>query len=395
MNTQHSTDTILAHEGRSHSQLGVPVNPPVYRQSTLLFESIEALKVASGTPNAYGRGGSPTTRSLERTLARLEGAHRALLTPSGLSAITTSLLAVLNPGDHLLMTDSVYDPTRSFCAGTLARLGIETTYYDPAIGADIAALMRPNTRAVFVESPGSLTFEVQDIPAISQIAHRHDAIVMMDNTWATPLHFRSFEHGVDVSIHAATKYISGHSDVMMGAILTTEALYPKINHLYRQLGMTVSGDDAYLALRGLRTLSVRLERHQRNAHAVTEWLAKQPEVAEILYPARPGSPGHALWRRDFTGACGLFGVVLHPQSDESIRSMLDGMTCFGMGYSWGGFESLILRSSPSSYRTATTWPWKGPLLRIHAGLENPDDMIADLEAGFERLRVATLTQMKA
>lgn len=213
---------------------------------------------------------------------------------------------------------------------------------------------------MFVESPGSLTFEVQDIPAISQIAHRHDAIVMMDNTWATPLHFRSFEHGVDVSIHAATKYISGHSDVMMGAILTTEALYPKINHLYRQLGMTVSGDDAYLALRGLRTLSVRLERHQRNAHAVTEWLAKQPEVAEILYPARPGSPGHALWRRDFTGACGLFGVVLHPQSDESIRSMLDGMTCFGMGYSWGGFESLILRSSPSSYRTATTWPWKGP-----------------------------------
>ncbi|KVD76241.1 cystathionine beta-lyase [Burkholderia sp. ABCPW 14] len=395
MNATHSTDTVLAHEGRTHSQLGAPVNPPVYRQSTLLFDSVEALKHASGTPSAYGRGGSPTTRALETALARLEGAHRAMLTPSGLSAITTSLLATLGPGGHLLMTDSVYDPTRAFCAETLARLGIETTYFDPSIGADIAALMRPNTRAVFVESPGSLTFEVQDIPAISRIAHRHDAIVLMDNTWATPLYFRSFEHGVDVSIHAATKYISGHSDVLMGAILTTDALYPKINRFYRQLGMTVSGDDAYLALRGLRTLSVRLERHQRNAHALTEWLARQPEVAEILYPARPGSPGHALWRRDFTGASGLFGVVLHPQSDEALRAMLDGMTCFGMGYSWGGFESLILRSNPASCRTATQWKREGPLLRIHAGLEHPDDMIADLEAGFSRLRAAAPTQIEA
>lgn len=395
MNTTYSTDTVLVHEGRVHNQLGAPVNPPVYRQSTLLFNSLEALKTASGTPNAYGRGGSPTTRALENALARLEGAHRAMLTPSGLSAITTSLLAVLGPGDHLLMTDSVYDPTRAFCAETLARLGIETTYYNPSIGSDIAALMRPNTRAVFVESPGSLTFEVQDIPAISRIAHRHGAIVLMDNTWATPLHFRSFEHGVDVSIHAATKYISGHSDVLMGVILTTEALFPKINRFYRQFGMTVSGDDAYLALRGLRTLSLRLERHQRNAQALTEWLAQQPEVAQILYPARPDSPGHALWKRDFTGASGLFGVVLNPQSDEAMRAMLDGMTCFGMGYSWGGFESLILRSNPASSRTATQWPWAGPLLRIHAGLEHPDDMIADLEAAFSRLRAAALTPMEA
>ncbi|AOJ80080.1 cystathionine beta-lyase [Burkholderia savannae] len=395
MNATHSTETVLAHEGRQHSQLGAPVNPPVYRQSTLLFESVEALQNARGTPDVYGRGGSPTTRALEAALARLEGAHRTLLTPSGLSAITTALLAVLGPGDHLLMTDSVYDPTRAFCAETLARLGIETTYFDPSIGADIAALMRPNTRAVFVESPGSLTFEVQDIPAISRIAHSRDAIVLMDNTWATPLYFRSFEHGVDVSIHAATKYISGHSDVLMGAILTTDALYPKIDRFYRQLGLSVSGDDAYLALRGLRTLSVRLERHQRNAHALTEWLAKQPEVAEILYPARPGSPGHALWRRDFTGASGLFGVVLHPQSDEALRAMLDGMTCFGMGFSWGGFESLILRSNPACHRTATQWKREGPLLRIHAGLEHPDDMIADLEAGFSRLRAAAPTSLEA
>ncbi|MFX1765806.1 cystathionine beta-lyase [Paraburkholderia sp. A1RI-2L] len=395
MNAMHSTDTVLAHEGRKHDQLGAPVNPPVYRQSTLLFENLEALRTASGTPNAYGRGGSPTTRALENALARLEGAQHAMLTPSGLSAITTTLLAVLNPGDHLLMTDSVYDPTRTFCNETIMRLGIETTYYDPAIGAGIASLMRPNTRAVFVESPGSLTFEVQDIPAISRIAHRHGAIVLMDNTWATPLYFRSFEHGVDVSIHAATKYISGHSDLLMGVILTTESLYPKINRFYRQLGMTVSGDDAYLALRGLRTLAVRLERHQRNAHALTNWFAQQAEVAEILYPARPGSPGHALWQRDFTGASGLFGVVLHPQSEEAMRALLDGMSCFGMGYSWGGFESLILRSSPGSYRTAKQWPWDGPLLRIHAGLEHPDDMIADLEAGFSRLRAATLVPMES
>lgn len=395
MNALHSTDTVLAHEGRTHGQPGAPVSPPVYRQSTLLFHSVAALDTVRGTPLAYGRHGSPTTRALEEALARLEGAHGTLLTPSGLSAITTALLAVLNPGDHLLVTDSVYDPTRAFCDETLARLGIDTTYYDPAIGADIAGLMRPNTRAVFAESPGSLTFEVQDIPAISRAAHRHGAIVLLDNTWGTPLHFRSFEHGVDVSIHAATKYISGHSDVLTGAILTTEALYPKISRCYRQLGMTVSGDDAYLALRGLRTLSVRLERHQRNANALTDWLARQPEVAEILYPARPGAAGHALWRRDFTGACGLFGVVLHRQPDDAMRAMLDGLTCFGMGYSWGGFESLVIPANPARHRTATRWPNDGQLLRIHAGLEHPDDMIADLEAGFARLRAAAHSRTEA
>ncbi len=395
MNALHSTDTVLAHEGRTHGQPGAPVSPPVYRQSTLLFHSVAALDTVRGTPLAYGRHGSPTTRALEEALARLEGAHGTLLTPSGLSAITTALLSVLNPGDHLLVTDSVYDPTRAFCDETLARLGIDTTYYDPAIGADIAGLMRPNTRAVFAESPGSLTFEVQDIPAISRAAHRHGAIVLLDNTWGTPLHFRSFEHGVDVSIHAATKYISGHSDVLMGAILTTEALYPKISRCYRQLGMTVSSDDAYLALRGLRTLSVRLERHQRNANALTDWLARQPEVAEILYPARPGAAGHALWQRDFTGACGLFGVVLHRQPDDAMRAMLDGLTCFGMGYSWGGFESLVIPANPARHRTATRWPTDGQLLRIHAGLEHPDDMIADLDAGFARLRAAAHSRTEA
>ncbi|MGR3908503.1 cystathionine beta-lyase [Burkholderia sp. SR8] len=395
MNHLHSTDTLLAHEGRSHGQPGSPVNPPVYRQSTLLFHDTDALDAVRGTPLAYGRHGSPTTRALEKALARVEGAHAALLTPSGLSAITTALLAVLTPGDHLLMADSVYDPTRSFCDETLARLGIETTYYDPSLGAGIASLMRPNTRAVFTESPGSLTFEVQDIPAICRVAHEHDAVVLLDNTWGTPLNFRSFAHGVDVSIHAATKYIAGHSDVLMGAILTNEALAQKVTRCYRQLGMTVSGDDAYLALRGLRTLSVRLERHQRNAHVLTDWLAQQPEVAQILYPARPGDAGHALWQRDFTGACGLFGLVLHPQPDDAVRALLDGMTCFGMGYSWGGFESLIIPSNPSRHRTATPWTAAGPLLRIHAGLEHPDDMIADLAAGFARMRAVAAALAEA
>ncbi|MFL6668835.1 MAG: cystathionine beta-lyase [Burkholderia ambifaria] len=388
MTSLHSPDTLLAHEGRSHGQPGSPVNPPVYRQSTLLFHGTDALDAVRGTPLAYGRHGSPTTRALEKALARLEGAHAALLTPSGLSAITTALLAVLNPGDHLLMTDSVYDPTRSFCDETLARLGIETTYYDPSIGAGIAALMRPNTRAVFTESPGSLTFEVQDIPAICRVAHRHGAVVLLDNTWGTPLNFRSFSHGVDVSIHAATKYIAGHSDVLMGVILTTEALAQQVTRCYRQLGMTVSGDDAYLALRGLRTLSVRLERHQRNAQVLTDWLARQPEVAQILYPARPGDAGHALWQRDFTGACGLFGLVLHPQPDDAVRALLDGMTCFGMGYSWGGFESLIIPFDCEGYRTATKWSPGGPTLRLHIGLENVDDLKADLDRGFAALKAA-------
>ncbi|WP_375738922.1 cystathionine beta-lyase [Pseudomonas boanensis] len=381
-------ETLLAHEGRERGQIGGTVNTPVYRASTLLFPTVETLHAQHGTLNTYGRHGNPTTRSLEQALCQLEGAYGAMLTPSGLSALTTALLATLQPGDHLLMTDSVYDPTRAFCDETLKRFGIETTYYDPLIGAGIADLIRPNTRVVFVESPGSLTFEVQDIPAIADAAHARGALVMLDNTWGTPAHFPSFKHGVDISIHAATKYIVGHSDVLMGVIMTTEALYPRIRGFYKQLGLSVSADDAYLALRGLRTLSTRLERHQRNAHAVAEWLSAQPEVERLLYPALPGAPGHDIWKRDFTGACGLFGVVFKPITESAIRAMLNDMQLFGMGFSWGGFESLILLTRPSSHRTATTWNAEGPLVRLHVGLEHPDDLIADLEAGFQRLRAA-------
>ncbi|WP_342244383.1 cystathionine beta-lyase [Pseudomonas sp. OTU5201] len=381
-------ETLLAHEGRERGRVGGTVNTPVYRASTLLFPTVEALHAQNGTLNTYGRHGNPTTRSLESALAELEGAYGAMLTPSGLSALTTALLATLKPGDHLLMTDSVYDPTRAFCDETLKRFGIETTYYDPLIGGGIVELMRPNTRVVFLESPGSLTFEVQDVPSIAEVAHAHGALVMLDNTWGTPVHFASFKHGVDISIHAATKYIVGHSDVLMGVIMTTEALFPQVRGFYKQLGLSVSADDAYLALRGLRTLSTRLERHQRNAEQVAQWLAEQPEVEQILYPALPGAPGHELWKRDFSGACGLFSVVLKAMPEQAIRAMLDNMQLFGMGFSWGGFESLILLTNPSAHRSATTWKANGPLVRLHIGLEHPDDLIADLDAGFQRLRSA-------
>lgn len=381
-------ETLLAHEGRERGLVGGTVNTPVYRASTLLFPTVEALHAQHGTLNTYGRHGNPTTRSLERALAELEGAHGAMLTPSGLSALTTALLATLKPGDHLLMTDSVYDPTRAFCDETLKRFGIETTYYDPLIGGGIAELMRPNTRVVFLESPGSLTFEIQDVPSIAKVAHAHGALVMLDNTWGTPVHFASFKHGVDISIHAATKYIVGHSDVLMGVIMTTEALFSQVRGFYKQLGLSVSADDAYLALRGLRTLSTRLERHQRNAEKIAHWLAEQPEVERILYPALPGAPGHELWKRDFTGACGLFGVEFKAMPEEAVHAMLDHMQLFGMGFSWGGFESLILLTNPSAHRSATTWKAAGPLVRLHIGLEHPADLIADLEAGFLRLRGA-------
>jgi cysteine-S-conjugate beta-lyase len=265
-------------------------------------------------------------------------------------------------------------------------LGIETTYYDPLIGAGIEELIRPNTRIVYMESPGSLTFEVQDVPAIVEAARARGVLTMLDNTWATPLYFKALAHGVDICIHAATKYIGGHSDLMMGTASCGKPLYKELRSGMQDQGAYVSPDDCYLALRGLRTLSVRLERHQANGLRLATWLRGRPEVARVLHPALPDDPGHALWRRDFRGACGLFGVVLQPCSKAAVAAMLDGLKLFGMGYSWGGYESLIVPTEPERYRTATTWRAEGPCLRIHAGLEDPDDLIADLEAGFARLR---------
>jgi cystathionine beta-lyase len=334
----------------------------------------------------YGLSGTPTTFALEELLARIEGGYRAAIVGSGLAAITAPLQGCLSQGDHLLMVDSAYGPARNFCNRVLTRCGVETTYYDPLIGDGITRLMRPNTKVVYVESPGSLTFEVQDVPAIAAVAHQHGARVMMDNTWATPYLFRSFEHGVDVSIHAATKYIGGHSDVMLGAVITNEESWLPVRGAVADLGHCAGPDDIFFGLRGMRTLSVRLERHERNALEVARWLQTRPEVSRVLYPALPEDPGHALWKRDFLGASGLFGMVLKAVPKEAVNAFIDALDLFGIGASWGGYESLIQPAFPERGRTATRWQAEGPLVRIHIGLEDPQDLIADLAQGLDKLR---------
>jgi cysteine-S-conjugate beta-lyase len=377
-------DTRLAHAGREPGRYHGFVNPPIYRGSTVLFPSVAALET-NDQDYTYGRLGTPTVSALEEALAELEGGYRTLLTPSGLSAIAATLLALVSAGDHVVVTDSVYRPTRRFCDHVLKRLGVETTYFDPLLGAGIKDLLKKTTRVVFTESPGSQSFEVQDIPAIAKAAHAAGACVVMDNTWATPLYFKPFAHGVDVSIQAATKYIVGHADAMLGAITTTEAAWPPIARTHEDVGLCPGPEDVYFGLRGLRSLGVRLARHQASGIEIACWLADRPEVARVLHPALPSDPGHALWKRDFAGASGLFAVVLMPVAAEAVAAMLDGLELFGMGYSWGGFESLILPFDPSEYRTATKWRGEGPALRLHIGLEDVDDLKADLEAGFARL----------
>jgi cystathionine beta-lyase len=383
-------DTILTHAGnRPRDNAGV-VNPPVYHASTILFPTVAALREANASRAqfsmvTYGRQGTPTTIAFEEAVAGLEGADRALALPSGLAAIAVSLMAFLKAGDHLLMVDTVYGPVRTLCKRLLADFGIETTYYDPAIGERIDGLIRPETKVVYLEAPGSLTFEMQDVPAIAAAARARGATVMMDNTWATPLFFKPLQHGVDVVIEAATKYLSGHSDVMMGVVAADLDRLLRIKTAAHMMGHAAAPDDCYLALRGLRTLSVRLERHQRTGLALARWLQARPEVERVLHPALPQDPGHRLWKRDFAGATGLFGVVLKPCAPGALEAMLDGMALFGMGYSWGGYESLILPVDPKALRSATPWRETGPVLRLHAGLEDIEDLIADLERGFVRL----------
>lgn len=371
-----------------HRHHGI-VNPPVYHASTILYQTLAAFDAPHTRDGYYyGRYGTPTTRALAEALAALDGADVGFVVGSGKTAITTVLLGLTRPGDHILVTDSAYQPTRGFADGVLARFGIETTYYDPGIGAGIAGLIRPQTRLVFTESPGSLTFEVQDIPAIAEAAHGRGVHVVMDNTWATGLYFKPFAHGVDVCIQAATKYITGHSDVMMGVITTTEALREPIQSAFNELAGAPGPDDCYLALRGLRTMATRLERHERSARIVAEWLATRPEVQAVYYPAMPGDPGHALWRRDFRGASGLFAFRLPPVERVALAAMLDHLEIYGMGYSWGGYESLLIPIDPRPLRTAKAWPHKGQLMRLHVGLEHPDDLIRDLGAGLDRLIAA-------
>jgi len=385
-------DTRLLHAGRNpENNFGI-VNPPVYHASTVTFPSVAALKSAGKNPTEgvyYGRMGTPTSQALEQAVAELEGAERAIAVQSGLAAITGAVLPFVQSGDHILMTDSAYYPTQNFCNTVLKGFGVETTYYDPMIGAGIEELMRDNTRVVFTEAPGSLTFEVQDIPAIAKVAHKHGAIMMIDNTWGAGYFFNAFEHGCDISIQAATKYIGGHSDVMLGTIALSEELYKKVKTYVYGMGYCASPDDCYLAQRGLRTLPARLKCHQENAMKMAAWLKERPEVTRVLHPAFEDCPGHDIWKRDFSGASGLFSVVLDDKyNDTAVAAMLDGLKLFPMGYSWGGYESLVIPFNPQGARPATGWNDKGTCLRFHAGQEDIGDLLADLEQGFERLNKA-------
>jgi cystathionine beta-lyase len=377
------TDTRLVTSGRDPQAYHGFVNPPVYHASTLLYPTAED-QVAHRARYNYGRRGTPTSEALENALREIEGDGCAgvSLLPSGLAAISAALLATARAGDHVLVPDSVYRPTRNFCNGVFKRFGVETTYYDPLIGADIARLFKPKTRVVFVEAPGSQSFEMQDIPVIAKIAHEQNAVVLMDNTWATPLYFRAFEKGVDLSIQAGTKYIGGHSDIMFGCVSANAVTLPALKDTVYSMGLCVGPDDMYLALRGLRTLGVRLDRHFQSGLRVARWLEQRPEVLRVMHPALERDPGHKIWKRDFTGACGLFSVVFKPTSEQSVHAFLNELALFGLGYSWGGFESLAILFDCTEYRTATKWAPGGPTVRLHIGLEDPDDLIADLERGF-------------
>ena len=382
-------ETTLVTAGRdTEAQKGF-VNPPVVHGSTVLYPTADDLHAHRGEFQ-YGRHGTPTTRALQEALMALEGPQCAGvgLAPSGLSAITTTLLAVLNAGDHLLVCDNAYRPTRNFCNGLLSRYGVETTYFDPLIGAGITALFKPNTKAVLVEAPGSQSFEMPDIPATAAVTHARGALVIDDNTWATALYHRSLDQGVDISMQAATKYVGGHSDIMFGTISANARAWPMISEAIRLLGVCAGPDDVFLALRGLRTLAVRLAQHQRSALEIARWLKTRPEVLRVLHPALESDPGHAIWKRDFTGASGLFSIVLKPAPQRAVDALLNAVKLFGMGYSWGGFESLIIPFDCAPYRTATRWAPGGPALRLHIGLENVDDLKCDLERGFAAFNAA-------
>jgi cystathionine beta-lyase len=383
--------TTVTTAGRRPEWTAGIVNPPVWRASTILYDSVADLRAAAGRDTHhrlfYGRRGTPTQWSLADALTELEpGAQATFLYPSGVAAVAAALLAVLTPGDELLLVDSAYDPTRALAEGLLKRMGIATRYYDPLIGAGVADLIDERTRAVFMESPGSLTFEVQDVPAICAAAKARGVVTLMDNTWATPLHFRALSHGVDLSILACTKYVVGHSDAMLGSVTATADLWPRLRDTSFQLGQTASPDDAWLGSRGLRTMAIRLKQHETSALRIAEWLETRPEVADVLHPALPSCPGHDLWRRDFTGTSGLFSFTLAGGTDAARAALIDELELFGIGYSWGGFESLALPVDPHRHRSVVKRPQAGPMVRLQIGLEDAGDLIADLERGFARFR---------
>jgi len=375
------TNTRLAHIGNKPRDFFGFVNPPVVHASTVLFPDA-ATMAARAQKYTYGTRGTPTTDALAGAIDELEGSAGTVLVPSGLAAVVVPLLAFLSAGDHVLIVDSVYTPTRNFANTMLKRLGVDVDYYDPLVGAGISALMKPNTKVVLTESPGSNTFEMQDIPAIAKAAHAGGAVVMMDNTWATPLYFRALDFGVDITIHAATKYPAGHSDVLLGTVSANAACWPKLHEAFVTLGCCAAPDDVYQVLRGLRTMGVRLERHQESALAIARWLETQPGVARVLHPGLESHPGHALWKRDFSGASGIFSIVLAGGGQKQAHAFLDALKIFGLGYSWGGFESLAVQCNLSD-RTIATGPYEGPLLRLQIGLEDVEDIKADISAGLK------------
>ncbi len=377
----------LVHLGRDGETSQGFVNIPPFRGSTVLFPDVATLK-SRQQRYVYGTHGTPSTAALCEAWTDISGAAGTVLLPSGLAAINMALLAALSAGDHLLVTDSVYRPARIFCDSLLKRMNVETTYFDPAIGAGIAALLRPNTKAVLAEAPGSQSLEMQDIPAIAAVAHAHGACVIMDNTWATPLFFSPHKHGVDMAVEAGTKYLSGHSDLLLGLVSANAQWLARLSHAVDIMAIQPGPEDVFLALRGLRTLELRLREAERQGLAMALWLKARPEVLKVIHPALPDDPGHAIWKRDFSGSSGLFSVVLKPVSEAAVAAMLDGLNLFGMGYSWGGYESLVIPFDCSDYRTATRWAPGGPALRFSIGLEDIEDLKADLDSGFARLRAA-------
>jgi cysteine-S-conjugate beta-lyase len=381
------TRTKLVYAGRHPSQQYGFVNTPVYRGSTVLFPTFHDL-MTRNAPFTYGTHGSPTTRALSEAWTELSGAAGTVLAPTGLAAISLALLTAAKAGDHILVTDSIYRPSRIFCDTILTRMGVETTYFDPLIGADIERLIRPNTSVVFLETPGSQSFELPDVPAIAEIARSKRICTILDNTWATPLFFPPHERGADMAIEAGTKYLSGHSDLLLGLVSATPEWFARLNATADAFAMCPGPEDVFLALRGLRTLDLRLREAQRQGLDIARWLQTRAEVAAVLHPALPSCPGHALWKRDFLGSSGLFSALLAPCSQKALAAMLDGLELFGMGFSWGGFESLVIPFDCRAYRTATAWAPPGPALRFNIGLEDPEDLKADLARGFQRLRDA-------
>jgi cystathionine beta-lyase len=383
--------TKLVTAGRDKKWTQGTVNPPVQRASTIVFESVaeknHAARHRTDKTLFYGRRGTHTHFAFQQAMTEIEGGAGCALYPCGTAAIVNAILAFVASGDHLLMVDTCYEPTRDFCEQILKKMGVETTYYDPLIGDGIRALIRPNTKVLFTESPGSITMEVQDIPTLAQTAHEHGIIVMLDNTWGAGVNFSPFAHGVDISIQAATKYIVGHSDVMLGTAVASEPYWPQLREHSYLMGQCISPDDAYLGLRGLRTLDLRLQQHAQSSLKIAHWLAERPEVDHVRHPGLESCPGHSFFKRDFTGGNGLFSFVLKTSIPQATTALLDGMKHFSMGYSWGGFESLILANEPMSFnalRTVSNPHFSGTLIRLHVGLEDVGDLIADLEQGFQR-----------